>query len=44
MAGRARALHGSRDERTGWEALLRAFPETVHADEARRRVAELGGE
>jgi hypothetical protein len=44
MAGRARALHGSRDERTAWEALLRAFPETVHADEARRRVAELGGE
>ncbi len=45
MAGRARALQGmgrARDERAAWSALLAAFPESVHADEARRRVAELG--
>ena len=45
MAGRARALQRegrARDERAAWSALLAAFPESVHADEARRRVAELG--
>jgi len=45
MAGRARALQRAgraRDERAAWSTLLAAFPESVHADEARRRVAELG--
>ena len=47
MAGRARALQATgraAEERTAWGALLRAFPESVHGEEARRRVAELGGE
>jgi len=47
MAGRARSLQASgarAEERSAWGALLRAFPESAHGEEARRRVAELGGE
>jgi len=47
MAGRARALQASGargEERAAWGALLRAFPDSVHAEEARQRVAELAGE
>jgi hypothetical protein len=42
--GRARALgalHRDSDERAAWTALLASFPQSVHAEHARRRLDEL---
>jgi len=46
MADRALALQRlgrPADEAAAWSALLGAYPASVHADRARRRLAELEG-
>jgi TolA-binding protein len=46
LAARANAfkrLGRAADERSAWEALLRSYPDSIHAREARARVAALSG-
>jgi TolA-binding protein len=46
LIGRARALgqlDRREDERGAWKALLREFPRSMYADQARERIAALGG-
>jgi hypothetical protein len=46
LIGRARALgqlERREDERRAWKVLLREFPSSMYADQARERIATLGG-